>query len=337
MVGGAIGDALAYPRRYMSRDALEDLIGPNGINRMIVNKAVGKALISDDTQLTAFTADGLIWADARARKSGIYAYVPCMFYAYQKWLYTQTGSFADKSYEFLLKGEIFRWEDLFARRLPSAATLDVLNGCINGKYGNMKQSVNNNNSYGPVARVAPVGMYFANDPKMAFKMGCENAALTHGNPEAWFAAGYFAALIAFILQGEELELAARNAFAILKEQPFSGEVQGFVDAAISLSAVDMIDFDEAMKAFPASKEAGQSLGIALYCALRYRHDFEKALRQAANAVPVSNGACTICGSILGAYLGSLEIPYDWIRQVELSDLMIYGADRLLEGALNPAE
>jgi len=334
MVGGAIGDALAYPRKYMSPAALSDLLGPRGIDRLIVNKAVGKALISDDTQLTAFTADGVIWADSRARKRGVYAYIPCIFYSYQKWLYTQSGSFADRSYEFLKPGEIFRWEDLFARRLPNPATLDVLEGCINGKYGTMKVPVNNMNSYGPVARVAPVGMYFTGNPEMAFKIGSESAALTHGNPSAWYAAGYFAALIAFVLQGEELELAAKHALEILRKQPISEEVQSFVEAAISMAGQELIDFDDAMKAFPSAAEAGQSLGIGLFCALRYRYDFEKALKKAANSTYGHNGAATICGSLLGAYLGSLEIPYDWIRNVELSDLMVYGADRILEGVLN---
>jgi len=334
LVGGACGDAMGYPVETMSWNQIRSEYGAHGITKLPIHEDRGVALFSDDTQMNIMTVDGLLWADKKAKERGIYAYTSSLFYCYQKWLYTQTGKFADKNYEFLLGGEILENKELFARRTPDKVNLATLEGCINGKYGTMKVPVNNMNSYGPVARVAPVGMYFTGNPEMAFKIGSESAALTHGNPSAWYAAGYFAALIAFVLQGEELELAAKHALEILRKQPISEEVQSFVEAAISMAGQELIDFDDAMKAFPSAAEAGQSLGIGLFCALRYRYDFEKALKKAANSTYGHNGAATICGSLLGAYLGSLEIPYDWIRNVELSDLMVYGADRILEGVLN---
>jgi hypothetical protein len=89
LLGGGVADAKAYGICEKSKD-----------------------LISDNTQMTIFTVDGLIWADNRAIRHGVYAYIPCLFYSYQKWYYTQTGNLADKDYDFMQKGEILYWEEL---------------------------------------------------------------------------------------------------------------------------------------------------------------------------------------------------------------------------------
>ena len=126
LMGGAIGDAMGYTRDYMSADQVVDRYGRQGLCDLQRNSSSHLALISDNTQLTCFTVDGLLWADTRAKKKGIYGYIPCLFYSYQKWLYTQTGSLADKSYEFILRGEILQWEELFARRSPGSTCVSAL-------------------------------------------------------------------------------------------------------------------------------------------------------------------------------------------------------------------
>ena len=94
LLGGAIGDALAFPFRTADATELADAMTDGKMTDLICHDAIGRALVSDDTQLMAFTADGMIWADKRAHEKGVYAYVPSVFYGYQKWYYTQTGHFA---------------------------------------------------------------------------------------------------------------------------------------------------------------------------------------------------------------------------------------------------
>jgi ADP-ribosylglycohydrolase len=189
LLGGATADALAYNTR-----------------------SGGLRLISDNTQLASFTADGLIWALEKAKKKGVYAYIPCLFYSYQKWYYTQTGSLADKCYSFILNGDILKWEALFTRRGEGLTSLKALEGSLHNKYGTLKNRVNNSKGCGGVMRVAPVGMCFCRDEKTAFRIGCESAALTHGHMGAIAPAGFLAALISLILQGKEIELAAEGDF-----------------------------------------------------------------------------------------------------------------------------
>jgi len=329
LLGGAIGDALGYPVEFMDLQEIMGTYGNEGIRDLQINEASGNALISDDTQMTVFTVDGLVWADKKAKTKGIYAYVPCVFYAYQKWYYTQTGHFADNKYEFLSDGEVFHWEELFARRTPGETILEALAGSIRGKFGSIKNRINNSKGYGAVVRSAPIGLYFFREPEKAFRIGCEVAALTHGHSDAFLSAGYLSCLMAFVIQGLSLEDAVQRALSLLKEEKNSETVQGALEKALGLAT----EKEDPKKALPRLGEgwvAEEALAMAVFCALRYPENYGDAVVAAANQDGNSNGAAAICGSILGAYLGSLEIPYEWIRQVELSDLMVHGADKLLE-------
>lgn len=339
LLGGAIGDAYGYPVEFLKLEEIRGEYGINGITDLVCNAESKKALFSDDTQLTTFTVDGLLWADSRAKNKGIYAYIPCIFYAYQKWLYTQTGSFADKDYRFLLEGEILDWEGLFARRGPGTTSLVTLAGCINGKYGTLKNKINNSKGSGAVMRAAPIGLYFYNEPKMAFKMGCESGAITHGNPTGYLPAGCLAFLIAKIIQGKELAQCVFDVFSELREYEDYEETYQALKKAVTLanSSKDGIGSSELREAELADLHAlgegwtgEEALAMAVYCALKHPNNFKEALWLAVNNDGNSDTIGAICGNLLGAYVGCLEIPYSWIQKVELSDLMVHGADKMLE-------
>ncbi len=335
LMGGAVGDAMGYTKDYMSQDQVVGKYGLQGLIELQRNASSHLALTSDVTQLTSFTVDGLLWADSRAKTKGIYGYIPCLFYSYQKWLYTQTGSLADKSYEFVLNGEILQWEELFARRSPGATTISTLAACINGKYGTLKKRINNSKGCGGVMRSAPIGMYFWRDPKMAFRMGCEGAAITHGHACAILPAGFFACLISFILQDYELPEAVDLAMEELKQQENMEETYEALERAIALSKEEGDDSVQ-LNSLGDATQGHQAMAMAVYCALRYSDDFRKAITLASNHGGNASVSAGICGNILGAYLGSLEIPFPWLRDIELSELFITGADRLL-AAMKPSE
>ncbi|WP_130864386.1 ADP-ribosylglycohydrolase family protein [Bacilliculturomica massiliensis] len=338
LLGGAVGDALGYPVEMLSNEEIQNSYGEKGIRRLVLDSTSGKALISDDTQMTTFTVDGLLWADSRAKERGIYGYTPCIFYAYQKWLYTQTGYFADKNYEFLLKGEVLEWEELYTQRGPGRTSIPTLAGCINGKYGTMTNRINGSKGSGAVMRAAPVGLYFYDDSKMAFKIGCESGAITHGHPSAYLPAGVLAYVIAEIISGANLESALAGALEELQRYEGFQETLEAVTRAVSLAksqdqtlgksdqaAADLLD----IAAIGGGWTGEEALALAVYCAMRYPNDFESAMYLAVNHDGNSDTVAAICGNILGAYLGSMEIPFKWILQVELADLMVHGADKMI--------
>ena len=72
----------------------------------------------------------------------------------------------------------------------------------------------------------------------------------------------------------------------------------------------------------------EALAISLYCALKYQKDFHAALCLAVNHNGDSDSTGAICGNILGAYLGTNGIPEQWIKNVELAEVIISLSDEL---------
>ena len=329
LLGGAIGDALAFPFRTADATELADAMTDGKLTDLICHDAIGRALVSDDTQLMAFTADGMIWADKRAHEKGVYAYVPSVFYGYQKWYYTQTGHFADAEYEFLADSRILRWEELYARRVENSPALDALRLSTNAKHGTFTNRPNALGTYGPLVRTAPVSMYFAEDAAKAYKIGCQQAALTHGAPEVWYAAGYVSAMLAYVLEGQSLEKAAENALRHIRSEEGAKNVVAAVRVAILAALRENVAEKEFYGRIEEPELAVPTLALALFASLRHPDDYAGAVISAANAKREPNGASSLTGQLLGASLGSLEIPYNWIRKVELSDLLVEQADLLL--------
>ena len=70
LIGGAVGDALGYPVEFMSIEHIRDKYGESGITRYELNSN-GVAEISDDTQMTLFTANGMLFGYTRLALRGI--------------------------------------------------------------------------------------------------------------------------------------------------------------------------------------------------------------------------------------------------------------------------
>ena len=90
LMAGAAGDALGYEVEFMSRKEILSRYEENGITKFELNSN-GKALISDDTQMTLFTANGLLTCITMNRRehSSCKAELIVMA-AYMDWFYTQT-------------------------------------------------------------------------------------------------------------------------------------------------------------------------------------------------------------------------------------------------------
>ncbi len=310
LLGGAAGDAKGYNIREN-----------------------GKDLISDNTQLTSFTTDGLIWADDRAVGKGVYAYIPCLFYSYQKWYYTQTGSLSDKNYSFILDGEILNWEELFARRGHGMTSMTSLEGSISNKFGTIKNRINNNKGCGSVMRAAPIGLYFCRNEKTAFQIGCESGALTHGHTDAILASGYFAYLISGIIQDGNIREVVMEGLAHLKKIEGHENCYNKIKQAILLGGDDLKPA-EAMNEIGEGYTADEAIALAIYLAVKFDGDYEAAIITASKYEGNKDSIGSICGNMMGAYLGDYEIPYKWIQKLELSELIIYGADKILDRVEN---
>jgi hypothetical protein len=88
MLGGAVGDALGAPVEFMKRHEILSRFGKDGITTYA--PAYGRlGAITDDTQMTLFTAEGLLRSYVRGYHKGIIAIESMTAHACLRWLRTQ--------------------------------------------------------------------------------------------------------------------------------------------------------------------------------------------------------------------------------------------------------
>ena len=321
LIGGAIGDALGWPVEFMTLNEITQQYGSRGIQSLKVS-ATGKAEITDDTQMTLFTAEGILRAETRGHEKGICHPPSVVFYAYQRWLLTQ-GYPRVKDYEWIYDGWLLSVKELHAQRAPGNSCLSAL---ISRKHGTMSEPINDSKGCGGVMRVAPAGLFYRKEN--AFKMGAEYAALTHGHPSGYLSAGALAYLIASIIEGQDVETAVKNTLTEIEAYDNHEECTQRLIQAQELSKSNLTDA-EAITQLGEGWVGEETLGISVYCALRYQGDFEKALIAAVNHDGDSDSTGAITGNILGAYLGLSKIPPVWIENIELKEVLIEIAEDVL--------
>src|SRR5262245_17456571 len=87
LLGGAVGDALGAAVEFDDIAAIRRRFGPDGI--LEPAEAYGRVgAITDDTQMTLFTAEGVLQADDRLER-GVGNPPGNLWFAYQRWLHTQ--------------------------------------------------------------------------------------------------------------------------------------------------------------------------------------------------------------------------------------------------------
>ena len=67
--------------------------------------------------------------------------------------------------------------------------------------------------------------------------------------------------------------------------------------------------------------AEETLAIAVYCALKYENDFEKAVVTSVNHNGDSDSTVAVTGNIIGAYLGMDAIPRKFLDNLEIRDVI----------------
>ena len=321
LIGGAIGDALGWPVEFMRNAEIKREYGPNGIQDLEIT-STGKAEITDDTQMTLFTAEGILRAQTRGHLKGISHVSSLVFFAYQRWLITQ-GYPQVKEYEGLYDGWLLGEKDLHARRGPGNTCLSAL---LSRKQGTITEPINNSKGCGGVMRVAPAGLFYGKD--MAFKMAADFAALTHGHPSGYLSAGALAYLISSIIEGQDIETAVNWTIEELMQHDNHKECSDCLRKAVELSKGNISDAD-AISQIGEGWVGEEALGIAVYCALKYPSDFKKAVIAAVNHDGDSDSTGSITGNIIGAYLGLSQIQTEWIESVELKEIILRISDDMI--------
>lgn len=347
LVGGAVGDALGYPVEFIcSYEGIQKRYGENGITRLDTTQwwlpdeeKSGKAWI--DTQMTLFTACGLLNAKAQCKAP---KYAICE--AYLEWYYTQIGRKSSRHKDCWI-GDV---PELNNRRAPGNTCMTALQDILRGK-----DPYNNSKGCGGIMRTAPVALYGAvwrdtpegeplegriSDIKDVDMLAADAAEITHQHPLGWLSSALEAHVIYRIMQKDCPTVDDFKAYLsegydmLLSLYPNEGagitQLRALTYKALGLVGSSASDVDN-IEAIGEGWVAEETLAIAVYCAVKYFDNFEKAIIASVNHKGDSDSTGAVTGNILGAVVGYDAIPEFFKTDLELHDVILHVADDLWRG------
>ncbi|THV30707.1 ADP-ribosylglycohydrolase family protein [Glycomyces paridis] len=302
LVGGAVGDALGYQVEFDHIDTITRAWGPEGVTDLRYNH------VSDDTQMTLFTAEGLLDAEAGGEFGSVRE-------AYLRWYATQKEYMPPAGARGLAAEP---W--LYARRAPG-------NACLSGLREGGGPGVNmNSKGCGTVMRSAPFGV-LAPSPVAAFGLAERCSALTHGHPTAGTSAGAFAMIVAHLLDGKGPQLAVSEAMLHLGNAPGGEETLRALQGAYE-RAGNVPPAPASTEALGGGWIAEEALAIAVYCFLG-TDDVRAGLVASVSHSGDSDSTGAILGNLYGAAYGLGALPREWASQVEGRETIAAVAERLI--------
>lgn len=334
LFAGAAGDALGYTIEFMSDSEIKDSFGQDGIKEY--DKYKGIAMISDDTQMTLFTACGLLNCHTRNIKNGTQeSPINDIYKCYLDWKETQYKKSCGKYVSWIMKDS-----RLYSARLPGNTCLSALNSGVCGTPG---APINDSKGDGGIMRTAPAALLRnITGIKSTMRLAAESSAITHGHPLGYIpsaAAAYIIHTLAFY-EGDSTELLERTAFSSLVRDAVKESVNLFpseygdyfsekVEQALELVDCDLTDMRSIFR-IGRGFVAEETFAIAVYSIAKYGSDFDKALCCSVNHGGDSDTTGAVAGNILGAAVGYNAIGDKWKKDLELSDLILEIADDLAQ-------
>ena len=339
MVGGAVGDALGYAVEFSSYGAIVKQYGEKGITRYALD-GNGLALISDDTQMSLFTAAGLLLGMTRGYMRGIMGRIDTYCsYTYLDWLHTQ--EWTSRQEDVRVDSWLMDVPELYARRAPGNTCLSALHAIDEGK-----EARNNSCGCGGVMRTAPLALlcqlhgYSGGDKLYCDMCAAEAARITHKHPLGFIPSAILNDVLMQMLEGSEgreegLESFVEEALLRLPEvvsEENDGKKYGELwpeeirkQKRLIAKAMDLAHSDVEDPCAIASIGGGwtghEALAIALYSAVRHRDSFEDAVISCVNHSGDSDSTGAICGNIMGTLLGRSAIPAHFTDHLELRDVI----------------
>lgn len=345
LIGGAIGDALGYPVEFMSLAAIKNKYGKDGIVNFELN-GKSKAIVSDDTQMTLFTANGLMFGVTRWATHGMMAELPYFVkLAYEEWYETQNGV---RNYYNLHTCWIRDIKELNVCRSPGST-------CLSALY-DVKNVNNDSKGCGGIMRVAPVALFlwaeneriikYHRTPftiKVIDKHAGDSAAITHKHPLGYISAALFVDVLYHLLDTQgpvTVDMVCdyvssalsrlTNIYTSKEEAKALGELWYVSNQAINLAKKDVED-SEAIRLLGEGWVAEETWAIALYCTLKHLDSFEDAVVASVNHDGDSDSTGAVCGNLMGVVVGYEGIPEKYKTNIEMKDVILAIANDMIDG------
>lgn len=309
LMAGAIGDSLGADIEFASLPDIRAKF-PNGVNQLAQTHAVAPGWFTDDTQMTLFTAEGLIRAYVHGALKGISSYAGVVHHALIRWYLTQrgiSGTPYDNTAGLVLDRRMWH------RAAPGLTCTSAL--AASQYFGDKAQ--NDSKGCGAIMRVAPVA--FAVHRMDVRRTAIETSALTHGHPIGQLAAAAWAEILADVLLSCPLDKAASDVARDYRRGfgPHGETIANAINAALEAPTDGSPKTVETLGAGWVAEEA---LSIALYAALIGK-SFEHGLRIAVTHSGDTDSTAAIAGNMLGLMYPDQVFAHRWFSEVGGRDLI----------------
>lgn len=291
LLGGALGDALGYPVEFIeSATEILRLYG-TAAPAQLLRCSDGLVHVSDDTQMTLFTVEGLVLSDY---------------------------------------GWLLDVEGMFARRAPGNTCLSALMGNVqNARTPTTKTPPNDSKGCGAIMRSAPFGLV-AENREEAFAWARDTGVLTHGHPSGYLSAAYFASLILNLSRSASLETAMREADLLLARERGHEETAHAVEVARDTAPFPSAATIEALPngGWVGEWALAIALMCARDVDVGDESVVADAIWRGAAHGGDSDSTASLTGSLLGAR--GARLPARWLEELELRDVIEHAARSLFQ-------
>jgi len=312
LLGGAIGDALGAPIEFWSSERIARQC-PDGVRTYLPSGYGDKlGLITDDTQMTLFTLEGLL----RAQQDPSLDPIVEIHRSYLEWWRTQILDGPPEDAEF---GSLAAEAWLYSRRAPGLTCMSALGETArNGLLG--RPTSNDSKGCGAVMRSAPFALVGLDD---AADLATRAAALTHGHPSGQISSGALVAMPERSLAGEDLPQSVGAALDWCDTAPGGEETREALMRALAAHRLGSAPAAATLERLGGGWVGEEALAIAVFCALSFpQHDeVLDALSLAVSHSGDSDSTGAICGHLLGALHGVQTLPEELLTALECRQIV----------------
>ena len=160
---------------------------------------------------------------------------------------------------------------------------------------------------GSIMRLAPIPMYYANNPKDALKYAALSSKTTHANEMCMDACKYMAGIIVGLFNGESKQTVL---------SPMYSPIKNYFDKDPICETIKEVAIGSFKRKKPPDiKGTGfvvQSLEAALW-AFYETNNFQDGALKAVNLGDDADTTGSVYGQIAGAYYGIYKIPSEWVN------------------------
>jgi ADP-ribosylglycohydrolase len=170
---------------------------------------------------------------------------------------------------------------------------------------------------GGAMRAAPIGAYFADDLPRVVEEARLSAEVTHAHPDGQAGAIATALGAAILWQGREGKSTdVSDALGSIAERVPKGPTRDGIYRAAQLAPGASTMLAASALGTGDRVTSADTVPYSLWCAFRYRDDYEEALWQTVSGLGDRDTTCAIVGGLVALVTGSRGIPDEWLQARE---------------------